>query len=574
MIHQCDVVIVGAGISGLTAALEASKTCNVIVISKVYASRSHSCAAQGGIAAALGNEEEDRWEWHMFDTVKGGDYLTDQDVAEILAREAPERVIDLEHLGVPFSRNSKGMIEQRRFGGHTRNYGEAPVRRACYASDRTGRVIMDTLYDYCLVRGVKIFNEVFATSLLTSNDRCCGISGYELATGEPVVFHAKAVLLATGGCGRIFKTTSMSYAATGDGFALAFNAGIPLEDVEFIQFHPTGIHGLGILVSEAARAEGGVLRNDKGERFMERYAPSLMDLAPRDIISRAILTEVTEGRGIGGSDYVYLDLTHLGKDQLQLKLSEVTSFVKTYLGIDASQSPIPVAPTCHYMMGGVPTDVHGHVLADGKSEVMSGLYAAGECACVSVHGANRLGTNSLVDLIVFGKRAGVDIADYVGKSQLAPLPENAESAVTSKIGKFMVAHGTESVGALRGDMQKTMAQLCSVFRDKKGLEQALQTIRDLQGRMAQVSLTSKGKRFNYDLEDALELENMLKLAEAIVHSALQREESRGSHYRNDFPERNDKTWLKHTLVSKTADKLATTYKPVVITRFEPKARKY
>ena len=407
MIHEFDVVIVGAGIAGMTAALAASETCNIAVISKVYASRSHSGAAQGGIAAALGNEEEDRWEWHMFDTVKGSDYLADQNMAEILAREAPERVIELEHLGVPFSRNEKGTIEQRRFGGHTRNFGEAPVKRACYASDRTGRVIMDTLYDHCMVRGVKIFNEVFVTSLLTSDGRCFGVSGYELATGEPVVFHAKAVLLATGGCGRIFQTTSMSFAATGDGFALAFEAGVPLEDMEFVQFHPTGIHGLGILVSEAARAEGGVLRNGKGERFMERYAPTLKDLAPRDIISRAILTEVAEGRGIEGSDYVYLDLTHLGKEQLQQKLSEVTSFVKTYLGIDASESPIPVAPTCHYMMGGIPTDAQGRVLADEKSTVVPGLYAAGECACVSVHGANRLGTNSLVDLVVFGKRAGI-----------------------------------------------------------------------------------------------------------------------------------------------------------------------
>ncbi len=382
MIHEFDVVIVGAGIAGMTAALTASEKCNIAVISKVYASRSHSGSAQGGIAAALGNEEEDHWEWHMFDTVKGSDYLADQDIAEILAREAPSRVIELEHLGVPFSRNQKGTIEQRRFGGHTRNFGEAPVKRACYASDRTGRVIMDTLYDHCMVRGVKIFNEVFVTSLLMSEGRCCGVAGFELATAEPVIFHAKAVLLATGGCGRIFQTTSMSFAATGDGFALAFDAGVPLEDMEFVQFHPTGIHGLGILVSEAARAEGGVLRNGKGERFMERYAPTLKDLAPRDIISRAILTEVAEGRGVEGSDYVYLDLTHLGKEVLQQKLSEVTSFVKTYLGIDASQSPIPVAPTCHYMMGGIPTDAQARVLADNKSTLIPGLYAAGECACV------------------------------------------------------------------------------------------------------------------------------------------------------------------------------------------------
>jgi succinate dehydrogenase / fumarate reductase flavoprotein subunit len=510
----------------------------------------------------------------MFDTVKGSDYLADQDMVEILAREAPARVIELEHLGVPFSRNSEGKIEQRRFGGHTRNFGEAPVRRACYASDRTGRVIMDTLYDHCWVRGVKIFNEVFVVSLLTSEGRCCGVSGYGLATGEPAVFHAKAVLLATGGCGRIFETTSMSFAATGDGFALAFDAAIPLEDMEFVQFHPTGIYGLGILVSEAARAEGGVLRNGKGEPFMERYAPSLKDLAPRDIVSRAILTEVAEGRGVGGSDYVYLDLTHLGKEQLQLKLSEVTSFVKTYLGIDASGSPIPVAPTCHYMMGGIPTDAQARVLTDGKSNVLPGLYAAGECACVSVHGANRLGTNSLVDLVVFGKRAGLDMANYVSKSELAPLYADEELLVSSKIGALLLAAGKERVALIHEEMEKVMTQLCSVFRDKEGLEQALNRIHELQGRMANLGMDYGGKRFNYELEEALELNNMLKLSEVIVYSALQREESRGAHYRNDFPERNDTAWLKHTLVFRAVTGLEARYKPVVVTRFEPKARKY
>jgi succinate dehydrogenase / fumarate reductase flavoprotein subunit len=574
MIHQYDAVIIGAGIAGLTAALKASETCSVAVISKVYASRSHSGSAQGGIAAALGNEEEDHWEWHMFDTVKGSDYLADQDMVEILAREAPQRVIELEHLGVPFSRNNEGKIEQRRFGGHTKNFGEAPVRRACYASDRTGRAIMDTLYDHCLVRGVKIFNEVFVSSLLKNRDRCCGVAGYELATSEPAVFHAKAVLIATGGCGRIFKITSMSFAATGDGFALAFNADIPLEDMEFVQFHPTGIHGLGILVSEAARAEGGILRNGKGERFMERYAPTLKDLAPRDIISRAILTEIAEGRGIEGADYVYLDLTHLGNEQLQLKLGEVTSFVKTYLGIDASESPIPVAPTCHYMMGGVPTDASGRVLADGTSTVLPGLYAVGESACVSVHGANRLGTNSLVDLVVFGKRAGASIADYTKINTFDPLPSDTESAISSKIDRILEMTGKDRVGLIREEMQKNMTQLCSVLRERKGLEQALQKIRELKNRMTNLGLTHSGKQFNYELEEALELENMLKLAEVIVHSALLREESRGAHYRNDFPERNDNVWLKHTLVYQTPIEFKVQSKPVVVTRFEPKARTY
>jgi succinate dehydrogenase / fumarate reductase, flavoprotein subunit len=574
MVHQYDAVIVGAGIAGLTAALEASKSCNVAVVSKVYASRSHSGSAQGGVAAALGNEEEDRWEWHMFDTVKGSDYLADQDAAEILAREAPERIIELEHLGVPFSRNAAGKIEQRRFGGHTRNYGEAPVKRACYASDRTGRVIMDTLYDHCRVQGVKIYDEVFVTSLQMSEDRCCGVAGYELATGEPEVFHAKAVLLATGGCGRIYKTASTSFASTADGFALAYDAGVPLEDMEFVQFHPTGIYGLGILVSEAARAEGGILRNGLEERFMERYAPTLKDLAPRDIISRAIMTEIQQGRGVEGSDYVFLDLTHLGKEQLEQKLSEVTRFVKTYLGIDASEKPIPVAPTCHYMMGGVPTDLDGRVLKDGKTEAVAGLYAAGECACVSVHGGNRLGTNSLVDLVVFGKRAGVDIVKFVGENELPPLPQDAEASVIAKMDGLLNSDGKEDVAIIRAEMQQTMTEKCSVFRNQPQLVQALDKIRQLKRRYAALGLSYKGKAFNYELEEALELENMLKAAETIVFAALQREESRGAHYRSDFPERNDAKWLKHSLVFQVPEGLKMQYKPVFVTRFEPKARVY
>jgi succinate dehydrogenase / fumarate reductase flavoprotein subunit len=574
MLHQYDAIIVGAGIAGLTAALKVSENCNVAIISKVLSSRSHSGSAQGGMAAALGNEEEDHWEWHMFDTVKGSDYLADQDMVEILAREAPERIIELEHLGVPFSRNAAGKIDQRRFGGHTKNYGEAPVKRACYASDRTGRVIMDTLYDQSLVRGVKIFDEVFVTSLLMNKDHCCGVSGYELATGEPQIFQAKAVLLATGGCGRVFRTTSMSFAATGDGFALASNAGIPLEDMEFMQFHPTGIYGLGILVSEAARAEGGILRNGKGERFMERYAPTLKDLAPRDIISRAILTEVAEGRGIEGSDYVYLDLTHLGKERLNEKLSEVTSFVKTYLGIDASESQIPVAPTCHYMMGGVPTDAEGRVLSDGKAEILPGLYAAGECACVSVHGANRLGTNSLVDLVVFGKRAGEDITRYVGDNSFASLPADAEAVADSRISGLLTSCGNERVSEIRQEMQKAMTLQCSVFRNQSNLEEALAKIRRLKSLYINVGLTYSGRRLNYELEDAFELGNMLNLAEAIVFSALGRQESRGAHFRNDFPLRNDDEWLKHTLVFQSPNGIRAEFKPVVVSRFEPKARTY
>ena len=510
----------------------------------------------------------------MFDTVKGSDYLADQDIAEILAREAPQSIIELEHLGVPFSRNSAGKIEQRRFGGHTRNFGEAPVKRACYASDRTGRVIMDTLYDQCLVRGVKIFDEVFVTSLLTSEGRCCGAAGYQLATGEIQVFHAKAVMLATGGCGRIFKTASTSFASTADGFQLTFDAGVPLEDMEFVQFHPTGIYGLGILVSEAARAEGGVLLNGDGERFMERYAPTLKDLAPRDIISRAILTEIQQGKGVNGEDYVHLDLTRLGKEALEKKLSEVTSFVKTYLGIDASQQPIPVAPTCHYMMGGIPTDAQSRALKDGKTTAYPGLYAAGECACVSVHGANRLGTNSLVDLVVFGRRAGIDIASYVKANPFPRLPQNAEEAAAAPMNHLLQSEGAEKAVTIRDEMQTVMMHLCSVFRDKQGLETALSKIRELKTRYANLGLNCKAKNFNYELEEAFELGNMLKAAETIVYSALEREESRGAHFRSDFPDRKDEAWLKHTLVFQTPSGLQAKYKPVVAGRFEPKARTY
>ena len=574
MINQLDVVIVGAGIAGLTAALKAAETCDVAVVSKVHATRSHSGSAQGGIAASLGNEEEDNWEWHMFDTVKGSDYLADQDMVEILAREAPSAIYELEHMGVPFSRNKAGKIEQRRFGGHTRNFGEAPVKRACYASDRTGRVIMDTLYDHCLVQGVRIFHEVFITSLLKSGDRCCGAAGYDIASGEPMVFHAKVVMLATGGWGRVYKTTSNAFAATGDGLALAFDAGVPLEDMEFVQFHPTGIHGLGILISEAARAEGGVLRNGSGVRFMERYAPTIKDLAPRDVVSRAILMEIKEGRGINGSNYVHLDLTGLGKQQLEQKLSEVTTFVKTYLGIDASESPIPVAPTCHYMMGGIPTDSNGRVLVDEKGATTQGLYAAGECACVSVHGANRLGTNSLIDLVVFGRRASRDIIRYVEESTLPPLPPEAEATVSGQIDRLLESNGKERVPRIRDYMQKLMTDKCSVFRDRETLDQALSEIRQLRSRCLDLGLTHRERRFNLELQEALELGNMLKISEAVVLSALQREESRGAHYRSDFPDRNDEIWLKHTLIFQTSSGFQFRYKPVAVTRFQPKARRY
>jgi succinate dehydrogenase / fumarate reductase, flavoprotein subunit len=574
MIHEYDIVVIGGGIAGLYTALTASENAKVAVISKVHVTRSHSVAAQGGIAASLGNEEEDHWEWHMYDTVKGSDFLADQNAVENLAKEAPNAIYTLEHMGVPFSRNTDSKIEQRRFGGHTKNFGEAPIKRSCYVSDRTGRAIMDTLYDQCLRAGVTFHNEIFIQQLLFALNNCCGAAGYDLATGTPQVFHAKAIVLATGGCGKIYKTTSNGFASTGDGFALALDALLSLEDMEFVQFHPTGIYGLGILISEAARAEGGVLKNGFGERFMERYAPTLKDLAPRDIVSRAILSEINDGRGGEGKDYVYLDLRDIGKDRLNQKLPEITSFVKTYLGIDPAATLIPVAPTCHYIMGGIPTDVDGHVLANKEGTILPGLYAAGECACVSVHGANRLGCNSLIDLVVFGQRAGLSVIRESKARIIQPLPIQAENIVVDKINSLLESDGTERVVTLRETLQCIMAQQCSVFRNRESLENALTHIYHLKKRYSNISLTNKSNIFNYELQEALELNNMLRVAEVIVYSALQRKESRGAHFRSDFPERNDEEWLKHTFVSELPNGLKESYKPLTIGRFKPEKRRY
>jgi succinate dehydrogenase / fumarate reductase, flavoprotein subunit len=574
MIHEYDVVVVGGGIAGLYTSLIAAKNAKVAVVSKVHVTRSHSVAAQGGIAASLGNEEEDHWEWHMYDTVKGSDFLADQNAVEILGQEAPNAIYTLEHMGVPFSRNNEGRIKQRRFGGHTKNFGEAPVKRACYVSDHTGRAIMDTLYDECLQKGISFHNEVFIQHLLFALNNCCGAAGYDIATGTPQVFHAQAIVLATGGIGKIYKTTSNGYASTADGFALALDALLPLEDMEFVQFHPTGIQGLGILISEAARAEGGVLRNGLEEPFMERYAPTLKDLAPRDIVSQAILNEINGGKGVEGKDYVYLDLREIGKEDLNQKLPEITSFVKTYLGIDPSEMQIPIAPTCHYIMGGIPTDVEGHVLADKAGTLLPGLYAAGECACVSVHGANRLGCNSLIDLVVFGRRAGLSILREIKSRIVQPLPLQAENIVVEKNNKLLESHGSERVSVLRETLQCLMTKQCSVFRNGQTLENALAQIHHLKKLYSNIGLTNKSKIFNYELQEALELGNMLRVAEVIVYSALCRRESRGAHFRSDYPERNDEDWLKHTFVNETTAGLKESYKPLATGRFAPKKRRY
>ncbi|MBI5251263.1 MAG: succinate dehydrogenase flavoprotein subunit [Desulfomonile tiedjei] len=573
MIFKHDVVIVGTGLAGLRAALEVADEYDVAVISKVYPTRSHSGAAQGGIGASLGNEEPDSWEWHMYDTVKGGDYLTDQDAAETLAKDAPRAIYELEHMGVPFNRTDEGKIAQRAFGGHTRDFGAAPIKRACYAADRTGRVILDTLSSEASRRGIRVYSEFNLVDLLMDKGRAVGLAAYELATGEVHVFHARAILLATGGFGKVYKTTSNCFANTGDGVYLAYRAGIPLQDMEFVQFHPTGIYGLGVLISEAARGEGGVLRNREGRRFMEDYAPTIKDLAPRDMVSRAIITEIRGKRGIDGRDFVNLDLTHLGKQKIEERLSDISSFAKIYVGVDTSTDPIPVSPTCHYMMGGIPTDVDGKVL-DMNNTAIHGLYAAGECACISVHGANRLGCNSLLDLVVFGRRAGKMIRLDLEQADWPDLIVNPEVKSLIKLKGILNRNAGEKAVHIRNALQTLMTKNCSVFRDEKGLRRALDELSTLKARYENVVIDDRGKAFNTDIMEAAELESLLGLAEAILVSALARKESRGAHFREDYPERDDANWLKHTLIQRTDEGRRVFYKPVNITRFEPKARTY
>ena len=575
MKHQYDVIIVGAGLAGLRAAVEIGKDTRVAVLTKVFATRSHSGAAQGGIGAALGNEEEDHWLWHMFDTVKGSDYLGDQDAIEILAQDAPRTVYELENLGVPFNRTPQGKIAQRAFGGHTRNYGEAPVKRACYAATRTGRVILDTLWEQSLQRGIEFFDEFQMLSLIVDDRRCCGVVAYELATGKLHTFHCKALLLATGGAGKIYKTTSNAFASTGDGMAIAYRAGALLEDMEFVQFHPTGIYKLGILISEAARGEGGVLLNNRGERFMEKYAPVIKDLAPRDMVSRCMLEEARAGRGIDGKDCFHLDLTHLGQEVIEKKLAEITAFARTYAGVDPVKEPIPVQPTCHYMMGGIATDADGRVLVDQKGTPFEGLYAAGECACVSVHGANRLGCNALLETLVFGRRAGLTIKSFVQSTTHPKMPAKPDKKDADVIKALMKSTGKATSGRIRAELQESMMENVSVFRQKDTLKKTRDKIKRLKKRYQNLSIQDKGHCFNRDLLDAIELGHLLDLAEVITRGALYREESRGAHFREDFPNRDDINFLVHTLTryDKVKGPQILT-KPVAVTRFEPKERKY
>ena len=572
--HRYDAVIVGAGGAGLIAALEASKRCRVAVVSKLHPSRSHTGTAQGGIGAALGNLETDNWQWHMFDTIKGSDYLADQDAVELMCQEAIEVVYDLEHMGLPFNRTPEGKIDQRRFGGHTKEFGKAPVRRSCYAADRTGHMILQTLYQQCIKQEVTFFDEFYLLDVLIRDGRCSGVVAWCIATGELHLFHAKAVLLATGGFGRMFSVTSNAHTLTGDGCAVLFQRGLPLKDMEFFQFHPTGIYKLGILITEGARGEGGILLNGKGERFMQRYAPTLMDLAPRDMISRAIYREIREGKGIEGKDYVYLDLTQLDPEIVEKKLPDITDFVRTYLGVDPIKNPIPVQPTAHYAMGGIPTNVHAQVVIDERQTPLSGLYAAGECACVSVHGANRLGTNSLVDIVVFGRRGGRSMAERLHALDWPTLPEDAVARTQETISHLCESRGEESVARIRTDLQQMMMLHVSVYRTERGLKEALAAILDLRDRYRRVSLQDRGLRFNTELQEALELGCLLDLAWVTTIAALSRTESRGAHFREDYPARDDVRWLKHSLASLREGEIVLSEKPVTISRFQPQERKY
>ncbi|WTW97108.1 succinate dehydrogenase flavoprotein subunit [Streptomycetaceae bacterium NBC_01309] len=583
-IHKYDTVIVGAGGAGMRAALEASKSSRTAVLTKLYPTRSHTGAAQGGMCAALANVEEDNWEWHTFDTVKGGDYLTDQDAAEIMCKEAIDAVLDLEKMGLPFSRTPEGRIDQRRFGGHTRDHGKAAVRRSCYAADRTGHMILQTLFQNCVKQNVEFYNEFYVLDLLLVDDEdgnktTSGVVAYELASGEVHVFQAKAVIFATGGFGKVFKTTSNAHTLTGDGMGIAWRRGLPLEDMEFYQFHPTGLAGLGILLTEGARGEGGILRNADGERFMERYAPTIKDLAPRDIVARSMVLEVLEGRGAGpNKDYVYLDLTHLPAAQIEEKLPDITEFARTYLGVEPTTELVPVYPTAHYAMGGVPTNVEAEVLSDNET-VVPGLYAAGEVACVSVHGSNRLGTNSLLDINVFGRRAGIAAAKYAATADYVELPENPAADVVAMLDRLVNSEGTERVAQIRSEMQETMDANAGVYRTEETLKQALSDIKALQKRYLDVSIQDKGKRFNTDLLEAVELGFLLDLAEVLVVGAANRKESRGGHAREDFQARDDAKYMKHTMAYREVDadgdvSIRLDWKPVVVTRYQPMERKY
>ncbi len=594
-VHEFEVVVVGAGGAGLMAGLYASRGAKTAVISKLYPTRSHTGAAQGGISAALGNLEEDKPEWHTYDTVKGSDYLGDQDAIEFMCNEAIDAVLELEHMGLPFDRTPEGKISQRPFGGHTNNVTGKPVHRACHAADRTGHMILQTLYQQCIKNKVTFFDEFQVLDLLLVNGKTAGVVAVELATGEMHVFHAKAVIFATGGHGRIYSVTSNAYAYTGDGAAIFLRRGLPLEDMEFFQLHPTGIYKLGILITEGVRGEGGVLINGKGERFMPKYAPNVKDLASRDVVSRAIYTEIREGRGVNGQNYVYLDVRPesvakyaaqdgrtnpdgtpytITAEELLKKLPDIVDFNRVYLGIDPMVQMMPIEPTAHYTMGGMPTNKYGEVVVDDKNTVFPGLYAAGECACVSVHGANRLGTNSLLDLVVFGKHAGLRAAEFARQADWVPLPDDPTAASRAQFDALRNGSGTENAFDIGNEMKKIMFEDVGVYRTEKGMEAAIEKLRALKERYKHVRITDTGRIFNTELLNDWELSNLLDVAEVVAVSALNRKESRGGHSREDYPKRDDQHWLKHTLACRVDGSIEISYKPVTITKYQPKERVY
>jgi succinate dehydrogenase / fumarate reductase, flavoprotein subunit len=594
-VHEFDVVVVGAGGAGLMAGLYASRGAKTAVISKLYPTRSHTGAAQGGISAALGNLEEDKPEWHTYDTVKGSDYLGDQDAIEFMCNEAIDAVLELEHMGLPFDRTPEGKISQRPFGGHTNNETGKPVHRACHAADRTGHMILQTLYQQCIKNKVNFFDEFQVLDLLLVNGKTAGVVAVELATGELHTFHAKAVIFATGGHGRIYSVTSNAYAYTGDGAAIFMRRGLPLEDMEFFQIHPTGIYKLGILITEGVRGEGGVLINGKGERFMPKYAPHVKDLASRDVVSRAIYTEIREGRGVNGKNYVYLDVRPdsvikyaaqdgrtnpdgtpytITAEELLKKLPDIVDFNRVYLGIDPMTQMMPIEPTAHYTMGGMPTNKYGEVVLDDKETVFPGLYAAGECACVSVHGANRLGTNSLLDLVVFGKHAGLKAAEYARQAEFAPLPADPTGEAQAQLDTLRHGDGTANAFDIGNEMKRIMFEDVGVYRTEPGMQAAIEKLRALKERFKHVHVTDTGRMFNTELLNAWELGNLLDVAEVVAVSALNRKESRGGHSREDYPKRDDQNWLKHTLACRVDGRIEISYKPVTITRYQPKERVY
>ena len=575
--HRFDVIVVGAGGAGLMAARYAAHNPNVsvAVITKLYPTRSHTGAAQGGVGAALGNISEDHPEWHAFDTVKGGDYLVDQDVADAFAEEVIDAVYELEHMGLPFSRTEDGRIAQRKFGGHTREHGKSAVERACYAADRTGHMILQTLYQQSIKDDVSFFNEFHVLDVLIEDDVCTGVVAYELATGELHVFHGKAIILATGGSGRMFQVTSNAHALTGDLTSIMWRRGVPIEDPEFFQFHPTGLYKLGVLLTEGARGEGGILRNVDGERFMERYAPTIKDLAPRDMVSRAMYLEIREGRGCGpDKDYVHLDLTHIDADIIEERLPDITEFARIYLGVDPVTELVPIQPTAHYQMGGVPTTIDTNVIKDGNNTIIKGLYAAGEVACASLHGANRLGTNSLGDLLVFGRRAGRNAAAYAAGTDYHPLPEKPQERTEALVDTVKRGPRKERVSHIRRELQNTMMDNASVFRTEELLAKQVGILKELRERYATIGVEDQSVKYNTELIEAIELGFLLDNAEQLVYAALNRTESRGAHSREDYQERDDEQWLKHTLVYFEDGEIRIDYKPVTLGRYKPMPRVY